>query len=288
MVASVELLNELVDRFENATSANARTTGRKGSIVQLGTDEAAEVVVAGDLHGNRENFQKILKAAALDKNPRRHLVLQEVVHGGPAYPSGGCMSHMLLEDVAALKVRYPDRFHFLLCNHELAECLDFPIKKGEVSQNEIFLMGMTHAYGPAAVHIARSYHAFIRSCPLAIRLRNGVFISHSIPDQKSMATFDIKVFSRVLSDSDLRAGGSAHALVWGRDQDPTHVKRFAEMVKSTVLLNGHMPAPAGFDRPNDLQFIFDASGPKCWVCVAPVDRPVTGEQLLAKRLFQLQ
>jgi hypothetical protein len=39
------------------------------------------------------------------------------------------MSHRMLEDVARLKVRYPDRFHFILSNHELAELTEFPIMK---------------------------------------------------------------------------------------------------------------------------------------------------------------
>jgi hypothetical protein len=56
------------------------------------------------------------RLADLDRNPRRHLIMQEVCHGGPTYPDGGCKSHRMLEDVARLKVRYPERFHFLLSN----------------------------------------------------------------------------------------------------------------------------------------------------------------------------
>ena len=105
MAVSIEFLHELVDRFEAAAKANRTTNGRRGSVVHLSEENADSVVLAGDLHGNRENYNKILKAARLDKFPKRHLVLQEVVHGGGQYPNGGCMSHMLLEDVAKLELQ---------------------------------------------------------------------------------------------------------------------------------------------------------------------------------------
>ena len=51
-------------------------------------------MVTGDLHGHRRNFNLIRRIAASDNIPERHLVLQEVCHGGPTYPqNGGCMSH---------------------------------------------------------------------------------------------------------------------------------------------------------------------------------------------------
>ena len=148
------------------------------------TKEAAdEVMITGDLHGHRRNFNLIRKIAALDKHPQRHLVLQEVCHGGPLYmQNSGCMSHTLLEDVAILKNKYPDRVHFILGNHELAELTDFPIQKNKQLLNLLFRLGLQQMYGPATEKIREAYLPFLQSCPLAVRMPHGEFISHSIPE----------------------------------------------------------------------------------------------------------
>lgn len=281
MQVTITFLNELVDRLLEAAKANLQTRGRRGSVVHLGPEDASEVLVAGDLHGNRTNYNKILRAANLDAHPNRHLVLQEVVHGGPTYPNGGCMSHIMLEDVAALKVKYPDRFHFLVCNHELGQVLGTPLLKSGASQNQLFDSGLVHAYGPAAARIAECYAQFVLSCPLAVRLRTGVFISHSVPEKKEMKEFDPRVFARELERADFEPGGSAYRLVWGRDHDAEHIRQFATLVRSTALVNGHEPTPAGFQSPNPHQIIFDASGPECYLCVVPANRKVTAQDLAA-------
>lgn len=281
MVATVEFLNELIDRFAAATLANRKTRGRKGAVVVLAPPDAADVMLAGDLHGNRVNFQKVLRAADLDRHPQRHLVLQEVIHGGPRYENGGCMSHLLLEDVAALKARYPDRVHFMLSNHELSECEGQQISKGKNPENFCFLMGLEHAYGPASLRIKQAYHEFIQTCPLGLKTKSGVWISHSLPDERMMQTFDPKVLLREPGHADFLPGGSAYSLVWGRPSDPKHVARFAKLVQATVMLNGHMPTPEGYSAPNEHQLIFDASGRECWVCCVPCGGRVTHADALS-------
>ncbi len=286
MKVTIEFLHELDDRFAAATKANRQTKGRTGSIVQLGPEEADELMIFGDLHGNRVNFNKIVRYASLDENPRRHLVLQEVVHGGPTYEGGGCMSHMLLEDVAKLKVKYPDRVHFLLSNHELSECTKTSLNKGGISQNQMFASGIETAYGPAAGRIAELYKAFILSLPLAVRLKNGIFISHTLPDKQSVKTFDPKVITRELTAGDVIIGGSAHAMVWGREHDNEFVSKFAKLFKSTLLIHGHEPTPAGFQTPNDYQIILDASGKECWgVTVTTRETPSLADTV--KRMVKL-
>ena len=63
--------------------------------------------------------------------------------------------HAILEDVARLKVRFPDRVHFLLGNHELAELTDYPIQKNRQMLNVLFRMGLGQMYGPESDVSAR-------------------------------------------------------------------------------------------------------------------------------------
>ena len=76
--------------------------------------------------------------------------MQELVHGPFRYPQGGDKSHQLVDLIAALKCQYPQRVHYLLGNHELAQWRRQAIGKGDVDQNELFRTGITNAYGDRA------------------------------------------------------------------------------------------------------------------------------------------
>src|SRR5687767_3516362 len=89
--------DEVIAVYTDAAEVQHSCPLRRGSTVRIGPDDADEVLVSADLHGHRGNFDAIMALADLDNHPRRHLVLQEVCHGGPAYRDGGCMSHRLLE-----------------------------------------------------------------------------------------------------------------------------------------------------------------------------------------------
>src|SRR5438093_9801081 len=111
--------DRLLRTLRQATKAFRDTPGRRGRVVLL--EDAADVLVAGDLHGNLANFRRLLERADLRAFPRRHLVLQELIHGEGHYPAGGEKSHQLVDLAAALKCQYPWRVHVLLGNHELAQ-----------------------------------------------------------------------------------------------------------------------------------------------------------------------
>lgn len=264
MTASIEFIERVIAKYEQATEANRQTPGRVGNVIEISAEAADEVMITADLHGHRMNFNAIKNKADLAANPRRHLVLQEVCHGGPPSPSGGgCMSYTLLEDVALLKTEFPDRVHFMLSNHELAELTDYPILKAKKMLNVMFRMGLQEVYGPATDKVRDAYLPFLRSCPLAVRLTDvGVFICHSLPERVDLGGFEVEVFDRPLCDADLGNQGSAFALVWGRDYREQNARAFAELVDARLLVHGHDPCPEGFKVPNEHQIILDCCGAK--------------------------
>src|SRR6185369_4334802 len=198
MPASSETVTAVIEMCHQAREANRACASRRGNVVHLNAEGADEVMVVADLHGNRLNFEKLLAIADLANQPRRHLIMQEVCHGGPEYPgeTGGCMSHLLLEDCIRLKTEYPERFHFLLSNHELAELGDYPICKSRRMLNVLFRCGINEMYGAAGENVRRAYMEFLGSCPLAVRVEPGVFISHSLPDHCDRDAFDLSIFER--------------------------------------------------------------------------------------------
>jgi len=283
MPAPPEIAREVVALCQQAAQANRACPARRGNVIELTPELADDLMIVADLHGNRLNFEKLLAVADLPRHPRRHLVMQEVCHGGPEYPgeSGGCMSHLLLEDCIRLKTEYPDRFHFLLSNHELAELGDFPICKSRNMLNLMFRAGIKEMYGPAACQVRDAYLQFLATCPLAVRLP-GVFISHSLPDHCDQQPFDLSVLERPLTCCDYASGSPAFRLVWGRDFRPANAEAFARQVGAEILIHGHEPCEAGFSAPNPRQVILDGCCSQATYLILPVGPKLTQAEVVRR------
>ena len=283
MVASPEVIAQVIRSYREAATANRLTAARRGNLIVLSPDLADDVMITADLHGQRLNFNKLCRIADLAAHPRRHLVMQEVCHGGPRYPTGwGCMSHLMLEDVARLKSEFPERFHFLLSNHELAELSDHPIAKAGRLLNLQFRAGLQEMYGLEWPQIRAAFVEFLATCPLAVRLTNGVFVCHGSPTAVDRKGFDTSVLQRPLTTADYRAGSSVFQLVWGRDFRPENAVAFAKLVEAQVLVHGHEPCSHGSRAPNGQQIILDCTGPNACYLIVPVGEQLTHTQLLQR------
>jgi hypothetical protein len=287
MVASIEYIEGVIETYAKATQANWDTPSREGNLIRLTEETADELLVTGDLHGHRRNFNLIRRIAALDQHPRRHLLLQEVCHGGPTYPAnGGCMSHLVLEDVAKLKTQYPDRVHFILSNHELSEISEYPIQKNKQMLNLLFRLGLQQMYGPATGKVREAYLEFLKSCPLAVRLPNGVFISHTIPESADSRPFNKSLLTHEIDPVEFYDQGDLFDLLWGRDYREENSKAFASQVGAKVLINGHEPCPDGFSVPNKTQIILDCCSDKACCVLLPIQEPL-GQAEIVKRIQKL-
>ena len=284
MSVAAQIADEVIGVCRAAAGANRASAVRRGNVIHLTPEVADDLMVVADLHGNRLNFEKLLAIADLDAQPRRHLLMQEVCHGGPEYPGGdgGCMSHLLLEDCARLAVDYPGRFHFLLSNHELAELGDFPISKSRRMLNLQFRCGINEMYGERGDAVRAAYLEFLASCPLAVRLSNGVFISHSLPDYCDREPFDAGVLERPLCCADYKSGSPAFRLVWGRDFRAANAEAFARQVGADVLIHGHEPCEEGFSAPNSRQIILDGCCSQATYLIVPVGQKLTHREIIGR------
>ncbi len=82
MVASPNFIENTLEVLRQAADANLATPGRVGNVIEIGPELGDEVMLTGDLHGHRRNFNLIQHIAALESFPRRHLVMQEVCQPG--------------------------------------------------------------------------------------------------------------------------------------------------------------------------------------------------------------
>ena len=271
---------KVLTTIRRATDLFRNTPGRSGGIISL--EDASEVLVVGDLHGNLPTFKKVLVAAALDRHPNRHLVLQELIHGPVSYPNdGGDRSHQLLDVVAALKCQYPHRAHLILGNHELSELTGRTIGKDGETLNAKFMHGITTAYGDAATEIYDAYKVLFAGLPLGVRTQNRVYVCHTIPDAPDLDTLDLDLLKAdSWPEPAMKRRGTIYALTWGRDTSPETADRFAAMIDADFFITGHQACDDGFRQANHRQIIIDGTFPHPCYCLFPATGAVSIESLL--------
>src|SRR5438128_1385887 len=127
----------LLNTIKKATDCFRRTPGRTGRLIEL--TDVEDVLIAGDLHGHVGNFRKLLDAADLANHPKRHFVVQELIHGSlPCTEPSVDQSHRLVDLTCATKCLYPKQVHYLLGNHELSQWTDRSIMKNDQNLNSLF------------------------------------------------------------------------------------------------------------------------------------------------------
>ncbi len=231
--------------YLDAARLNREDSLLRGSLLSF--PNYGQVVMTGDLHGHRRNFEKLKRYCDLERFGARHVILHELIHEDVSSISAKDTSHELMLDAARWKCDFPDQVHFLLSNHELAQVMRNEISKNGRIVTIAFEESLHDTFGAGSEDVLAAICSFIRSFPLAGRTESRVFLSHSIPGPRELPTFDPTVLSRELSDDDLDDGGSAHALVWGRYQTEGVLNAMRELLDVDYFLCGHQPQETGYD-----------------------------------------
>jgi Calcineurin-like phosphoesterase len=271
---------KLIATIKQAALLQRQQPGRTGRFVEL--EGCDEVLVVGDMHGHLGNFKSVLQLARLGENPRRHVVLQELVHGPFRYPGdGGELSHRLVDVVSAYICQYPGRVHYLLGNHELAQWTRREVAKNNESLNNLFVMGVNTAYPEHTEEVLKAYDDLFASLPVAIRLPNRIFLSHSLPGANRLTTWTLEQLKKEsFTSEDYRLAGCIHSVVWGRDTTESTAKAYLDLVEADLLISGHIPNDIGYDSPNLHQVILDSKDENAHVLMFPTTGSLTKDQLL--------
>jgi hypothetical protein len=232
--------------LREAARLNREDPNRRGSLLTFGS--AGQLVMTGDLHGHLRNFEKLQRFCALERSPGRVVVLHELIHMEPDALGAPDTSIDALVRAAAWKCEFPDNVFFLQSNHELSQLCGHEISKGGRYVLADFERGVELRFGSHAPDVLAAVREYIASLPLAARLANGVFLSHSLPDGFYVSHFDVSVLEREPTPADLAPGGAAYALVWGRFQTPEVVELFARRLGVEWFIVGHMPQEMGYAR----------------------------------------
>lgn len=269
---------EVIDLLNSAVKANAADRFRRGNLICLPAD--AQLIVAGDIHGHRRNFERIVTFADLPNNPDRHVLVQEIIHGGPEDPEGGCLSYKLLFDVARYKLKFPHRLHFIMGNHALSFVSNSKIMKEGKEMNRAMCKALEREFQQDSKDIKLAIKQFLFSQSLAVRCDNRIWLSHSLPSDKFADEFDPQILDRQLEISDCEKPGSAYLLTWGRRHGQALLNKMAKLLDIDIFILGHQPQEKGWCKAGKNTIIIASDHNHG--CLLPIDlaKSYTIEELI--------
>jgi len=236
----------VIDLLKKAVEANNNDGFRRGNLIHLPAN--GSLIITGDIHGHRRNFEKIVSFADLDNNPDRHIILQEIIHGGPEDPQGGCLSYQLLFDVARYKCSFPDQVHIIMGNHDTAFIINSEIMKDGKEMNRSMSLALSREFQQSSTEIEQAIRQFLFSQPLAVRCDNRIWISHSLPSDRFVDKFDQQSFDRKLEIDDCKKPGPAYLLTWGRKHSQLLLDKMAKLLDVDIFVLGHQAQQQGWSQ----------------------------------------
>jgi len=268
----------IVDLLNQGTQANNADKYRRDNLICLPAE--GNLVLTGDLHGHRRNFERIAAFADLDNNPQRHVLLQEIIHGGKEDSYGGCLSYQLLFDVVRYKFSFPDQVHVIMGNHDTAFINNSEVMKDGREMNRAMRQAIEREFQQDADEVKLAIRQNLFSQPLALKAENGIWASHSLPGDRMLGKFDPQIFHRQLKVNDVVRPGSAYLLTWGRKHSQALLDKLAGEFDAEIFILGHQPQEKGWNRAGD-NLIIIASNHNHG-CLIPVDlaKSCTVEQLI--------
>lgn len=237
---------ESIQLCQTGAELNRSCRYRTGNLIRL--PETGRVIVAGDLHGHFRNFERIIKIADLGNNPETHVILQEIIHGGPEDDFGGCLSYRLLFEAIRYKINFPDQVHILLGNHDTAVVCNSAVLKCGREMNRAMKDAMKRHYDDYFLEVMNAMVEYLLSQPLAVRCPNGIWISHSLPADTFVDMFDLSIFNRPYTLEDIERPNPVYLLTWGRRHSAEALDRLGKMLDVDVFILGHQPQEMGWGR----------------------------------------
>ena len=236
----------IIDLLKKGTQANYEDKLRRGNLIEL--PARGSLIITGDLHGHRRNFERIVTFADLPNHPDRHVILQEIIHGGPEDSYGGCLSYKLLFEAVRYKLAFPGQVHFLMANHVTAFILDTKVMKDGREMNQAMCIALEREYKERYSHITQAIKEFLFSQPLAVKSQNRIWMSHSLPAERFVDKFDPAIMEKPLTIDDITRPGSAYLLTWGRNLGQNVLDKMAKTFDVDIFVLGHQQQEMGWSK----------------------------------------
>ncbi|MHC5061796.1 MAG: metallophosphoesterase [Planctomycetota bacterium] len=236
----------MIELCKQGTELNYSARYRKGNIIHL--PDTGELIITGDIHGHRRNFERTVTFADLKNNPQGHVVFQEILHGGPQDDAGGCLSFELLFDAIGYQLEFPGQVYIILGNHDTAVISDLDIMKMGREMSRAMQAAMKRRFGDKYESVYQALKEYLLSEPLAVRCANRIWMSHSLPANSHAEDFDMTIFERQSKLSDMIRPNSAYLLTWGRRHSEQTLTKLAERFDVDFFILGHQPQDTGHSQ----------------------------------------
>ena len=240
---------KIVDICHQAVQVNYSQPLRKGNIIEL--PDNGSVILSGDTHGHRRNFERIVNKADLQNNPDTYVVFQEILHGGPEDEFGGCLSFELYYDILEYQLAFPKQVILIMGNHDTAIINDIKVLKNGREMNEALKAAMRRRFAENFDEVYAELKFCLLSQPLAIKTPNRIWMSHSLPSDPFVDDFDTSLFTCKLAPADLAKPKPAYQLTWGRKHSQKALDTLAETLDADIFLLGHQAQETGWKKAGD-------------------------------------
>jgi len=268
----------IIDLLNKGIEAVNADKFRRGNLIHLPAE--GSLIITGDIHGHRRNFERIVAFADLANNHDRHIVLQEIIHGGPEDSRGGCLSYKLLFDVVRYKLTFPDRVHIIMGNHDTAFINNSEVMKDGKEMNRAMRLALEQEFQQAGADVELAIRQFLFSQPLALRCDNRIWVSHSLPGDRFVDKFDPKILDRQLKINDVVRPGSAYLLTWGRKHSQSLLDKMARLFDADIFVLGHQPQEKGWSQAGDNLIIIASNHNHGCLLSTDLAKSYTIEQLI--------
>ena len=269
---------EIINLFKKGAEANNADKYRQGNLICLPSN--GSLVISGDIHGNWRNFERIYAHADLTNNPDRHLILQEIIHGGPEDSEGGCLSYKLLLEAINCKMSFPGQVHFIMSNHDTAFITSNEVMKNGRKMNLAMESALNREFGQDGPNIKIAIKEFLFSQPLAVKCDNRIWISHSLPNDRQIDKFDQQIFDNPIAIKDLIKPGSVYFLTWGRKHSQKLLNKLAGMFDVDIFVLGHQPQTQGWSQEGKNLIIIDSEHNHGCLLSISLEKSYTMDQLI--------
>ena len=272
----------IIDLLNKGIEAGNADKFRRGNVIHLPAE--GSLIITGDIHGHRRNFERITAFADLANNPDRHIVLQEIIHGGPEDSQGGCLSYKLLFDVVRYKLTFPNRVHIIMGNHDTAFINNSEVMKDGKEMNRAMCLALEQEFQQAGKDVELAIRQFLFSQPLALRCDNRIWVSHSLPNDHFIDKFDPEILNRQLKINDVVRPGSAYLLTWGRKHSQELLDKMARLFDVDVFILGHQPQEQGWCQAGDNLLIIASNHNHGCLLSTDLAKSYTVEQLIDSKV----
>lgn len=268
----------IIELLNKGREANTEDKFRRGNIIHLPAE--CSLIITGDLHGHRRNFERVVTFADLANNPKTHVVFQEIIHGGPEDSDGGCLSYQLLLDVIRYKLSFPEQVHILMGNHDTAFINNSEVMKDGKEMNRAMCSAIKRQYEEAGDDIILAMKQNLFSQPLAVKCENRIWVSHSLPADRLADKFDPKIMDRQLKVNDVVKPGSVYLLTWGRRMSQSLLDKMAETFDVDIFVLGHQPQEKGWTQAGRNLIIIASNHNHGYLLKIDLAKSCTIEQLI--------